>query len=206
MGIKSSLEKIIDASGENPKFRCASADRGIIKLVEENEMEIELVDFPNNHAVSVKLPQNQEGFLKEGRLTKICDYLIIIPQGDRNMDIVFCELKKTLNDDKENKESKVKKASQQIKSTMPLFRYIESAVETHCNLRQGIKIRKIKRLIIFEQMANLSKGITRGTSLQKYWQEEDNMKFCVIANAKKIPMKEIDIDDNTPELYPKDRN
>lgn len=75
MEIKSSLERIIDTS----KFRCADADGGDLKLTEKQGreviMEVELVDFPNN-AVSVKLPQNQEGFLnKEEGLTRICDYL-----------------------------------------------------------------------------------------------------------------------------------
>lgn len=193
MEIKSSLEKIIGSG-----LRCKNADKGNLSLDdEESNMDVTLASCPEN-TVSIKLPRGQGDFLKKN---KICDYLIIIPQGDKVVDIIFCELKKS------GWRNQVREASGQIKSTIPFFRYIQSAVEIHCTSRRDIKIGKLKNLIIFEQISQglISKDSAFGKPLQRYRHEEGDLKFCVIANAKRIPLGEIDIDDGMSELPQKPR-
>lgn len=196
MEIKSLLEGIVNES----RFAFEKVSDGVLKLAEEQEdMEVKLERFPSG-AVAVKPLSNQDGFLKQRRtskLTGICDYVIVIPEKDGVISIIFCELKKRCMHDR------IIYASKQIRSTMPLFRYIESAVSVHYNLGSGIKIREFTNLIIFDRGVknSINKQTTSRSLPIKYRYRRYNMDFCVIiGRLSRITPKNIKVTKKTPKL------
>ncbi len=101
-----------------------------------------VVDFKNDHNEKIKiikfLCDNHQGFLNKHKngYTQICDYLIFVPNGEV-IDLVFCELKQTLNDI--NNIDNIKRPIKQLKSTIPLVEYILSAIKIHHKKEKKIK-------------------------------------------------------------------
>lgn len=124
---------------DNKKFKVAQVASDGIAVLEETDklskMKLTINNLPQN-SIYVKLPTGQEGFFIERQghnYTKICDYLIFIPiNAGKKYSLVYCELKNTLTDD--NREH----GQQQIKSTIPLVKYILSALEVHHNIKISI--------------------------------------------------------------------
>ncbi|MGI9338184.1 MAG: hypothetical protein ACR2P4_06730 [Gammaproteobacteria bacterium] len=73
--------------------------------------------------MAIKAPQNQDALL-QGGYAKVCDYFIIVPQGDVT-DVVLCEMKTTLGDDN------LVDACKQIRCSIPLFWYIKAVLTEH---------------------------------------------------------------------------
>ena len=66
---------------------------------------------------------------------KSCDFLVIAPQDENGMDIYFLEIKKTLSPDKNGIPVE---ACEQIIFTTPVWKYLNSMMRTHFDVRPEI--------------------------------------------------------------------
>lgn len=102
---------------------------GVLSLVEKLEkranMRFEIVDPP---APIAAIRMEKIGHLpgvREGRLKRICDYLLVARIGGQSH-AVFIEMKKTLDHEKENPR-------EQLVRSLPILRYLQSM----CNVEHG---------------------------------------------------------------------
>lgn len=142
---------------DKKKFKIKRVESdGIAILEETKQMKLTINNLPQN-SIYIKLPMNQDGFFNKDskNYTKICDYLIFVPISvNKKYALVYCELKKNLSI-KEEENSK-----QQIKSTIPLVKYIMSGLEVHHELDISIKEHNV---IIYENRGRLEKENLRIT-------------------------------------------
>lgn len=136
------------------KFQISLAAEGGAKLKEEKakmSIDIATTQCPEGTVV-LKCPGSQGGFFSPGH-TRICDYIIFIPLGQKTK-VVFVELKSTLNDES------VGHAKEQLFQTTPLLSYIYSGLQVYYDVSE-IPIEKHYILFFKENKMRFYKEYTR---------------------------------------------
>ena len=92
-------------------------------VLRDNETRVSITDLPRG-GIFFKVPENHKGHIRFVKgYKKTCDYLLLIPRDDDEVDIYFIELKKSIGlDEKE-------KACEQIICTIPILDYLISIIE-----------------------------------------------------------------------------
>lgn len=109
-------------SGIEASSVCRYAPGTSISLVEsQNTMEV-VVDAEKWQVTAIRLPENCHPKFVTGRDWRLlCDYFLVCERGD-DVQVVFVELKMTLN------ASHEEKALEQLRRSLPLWRYLRCAV------------------------------------------------------------------------------
>ncbi len=97
----------------------ADPDARSLMLEEKGEMQLELSGVAAGTVAFRLDAKGHPAIVRDGELKKICDYLLIVPRGERHH-AIFVELKKTIRDD-------VAKPSEQLRRSLPVLEYLRSA-------------------------------------------------------------------------------
>ena len=105
-------------------------------LREEKVMKVEVAEVPP-HLTAVDMRQiGCLSGLKSGSWKKICDYLLVFNQSDRDY-AIFVELKNTLYEDKAE-------GMEQLRRSLPYLEYLRSVCEIHYDsetIKRNINVR-----------------------------------------------------------------
>lgn len=105
---------------------------------------------------------NHLGGIKNGPWKKICDYLLVIPDGEKSC-VVLVEMKKTLSDGQPA-------AMEQLRRTIPLVRYLQSL----CGVQAGRPIQIDMRHVVLAEKtgSRFGKEPIRMTARVQLWKDE----------------------------------
>lgn len=199
MNIKPLLERMIVSKF---KIHRKEKDGENLRLIGDGtKAKFILTNFPDD-TITIKLPNDHKGFLSGDKksLTSMCDYLIVIPEKHAKMKIIFCELKKVVRVDV---EYDVDRASEQIRSSIPLFKYIRSAINIHCKIRPRIEMKDIYYVIIGRyrhERAEGRKGSPHRENHVKLRYRKDGKDFSVITGSLHISPKDVNVNEGTRKL------
>lgn len=126
----------------------------------EANMQFSVTDVPPSSTIVRIGRLNHLGRLKNGPWKKICDYLLVIPDGQRSW-AVLVEMKRTLSDDTLAKE--------QLRRSIPVVKYLQSL----CIVEAGKPIQiDLRHVVLAERTSNrFGKEPIRATARVQLWKE-----------------------------------
>ena len=109
----------------------------------ENKYKTTILSKNNNNIVVFDVGDNSHASFVASGYNHNCDYIFIQINND-NVGFILCELKKS--------NSGIKRASKQLKCSVPLMHYLRQLLTTHCG--DGLEYLKIKhkKVLIINDM------------------------------------------------------
>lgn len=135
-------------------------------------MSVRVMDVPASSAiVRIGRMQHLKGIRSEGHRKKICDYLIVMSDGQKSW-AVLVEMKKTL--------SGADLAKEQLRRSVPVVKYLQSLCEVDAEQPMQVVLRHV--LLVEKTNKWIDKDrtrVTQGVELQKAVYKEIHVKTIV---------------------------
>lgn len=143
---------------------CEIIENNSFELEENKQVRFTITKSPDN-GLKLSIPAGgkaHSGIIEsKTNYKKSCDFLIVVPQNENNIDIYFLEIKETLHPDENGIPVQ---ACKQILFTTPVWEYLNSMMRTHFDIRPEIT----KHFVVLaeKELNRLDKQLTKLTKSQ----------------------------------------